>query len=188
MAELRPEVESDLSTLSEHWPQCEKRLRAELQRLTDENARLLQDEGDALTALQEEHEWQEEHARALKAEAERDALRTDRKTLWDFVQKVSPWSESNDMPWIDEVMCGISLLAQERDALRKRIEDAPVGVFDLCYNGHEPGFLGFPHAIENLPKGSMLGQRVRLVPVTATEDAQTGSRPASHRQDPAPQD
>lgn len=85
MAELRPEVAEAIgrvTCLSDTFNTYAKMrlgdwecITAELQRLTDENARLLQDEGDALTALQEEHEWQEEHARALKAEAERDALR-----------------------------------------------------------------------------------------------------------------
>lgn len=53
----------------------------------------------------------------------------------------------------------------ELAALKARIAEAPVGVFGLCYNGHEPGFLGFPQAIDNLPRESMLGKRVRLLVV-----------------------
>lgn len=29
------------------------------------------------------------------------------KAVWDYLQRVSPWSESNDMDWADEIICGI---------------------------------------------------------------------------------
>lgn len=29
------------------------------------------------------------------------------KAVWDYLQRVSPWSESSDMDWADEIICGI---------------------------------------------------------------------------------
>lgn len=61
------------------------------------------------------------------------------------------------------LVCLLEHAEAELATLKARIAEAPVGVFGLCYNGHEPGFLGFPQAIDNLPRESMLGKRVRLV-------------------------
>lgn len=43
--------------------------------------------------------------------AEQDAeiahMRTQQAAVWRYLQSVSPWSESNDMDWADEIICGI---------------------------------------------------------------------------------
>lgn len=43
--------------------------------------------------------------------------------VWNMVQKLSPWSESNDMPWSEEIACGLRgvesvIAALEKDAGR----------------------------------------------------------------------
>lgn len=51
--------------------------------------------------------------------AEQDAeiahMRTQQAAVWRYLQSVSPWSESNDMDWADEIICGI-------DGLRAALE------------------------------------------------------------------
>lgn len=55
---------------------------------------------------------------------ERDYRNTGEKAIWDAVQALSPWCESSDMEWCDEILCGlhgvrqrIEHLERERDAL-----------------------------------------------------------------------
>lgn len=50
-------------------------------------------------------------------------LRAEMRAVWDHVQAISPWSESNDMRWSDEISCGlraletqIADLQEERDS------------------------------------------------------------------------
>lgn len=68
--------------------------------------------------------WTRTHAPALIAEVERlraevaEARRvnlladTEETAVWNYLQRVSPWSESNDMLWSDEIITGIDLLIQ----------------------------------------------------------------------------
>lgn len=43
--------------------------------------------------------------------------------LWAFVQKISPWSESNDMPWEDEVGTGIGFLLQRAEEAEAKLAE-----------------------------------------------------------------
>jgi hypothetical protein len=47
--------------------------------------------------------------------------RSNMQAVWDYLKRVSPWAESNDMDWADEIICGISLL-QERAEYRHELE------------------------------------------------------------------
>lgn len=60
---------------------------------------------------------------ALRGEVERQSEQME--IVYRYLQKVAPWSESNDMLWCDEVVCGIDGLLQavadlEADAKRYR--------------------------------------------------------------------
>lgn len=64
----------------------------------------------------------ESYAAARVAEAKREFSRN----FHDFyaeVMRVAPWSESNDMHPVDELMCGIDLLVQDRDELQRRVAE-----------------------------------------------------------------
>lgn len=59
----------------------------------------------------------------LRAEVERQSEQME--IVYRYLQKVAPWSESNDMLWCDEVVCGIDSLMQriaelEADSARYR--------------------------------------------------------------------
>lgn len=51
------------------------------------------------------------------------------------LQRVAPWSESNDMDISDEIMCGVGLMAQDRDALTKRIAELEVELSGILGDG-----------------------------------------------------
>lgn len=51
-------------------------------------------------------------------------MSSDKKTVWDYLQKVSPWTESNDMPWVDEIICGIDQLVEEKSDWQQRFKEA----------------------------------------------------------------
>lgn len=77
----------------------------------------------------------ERHRMAGSAELARCARQMS--AVWKGVQAVSPWSESNDMEWADEVLTGVHLLVQAkaewieraawvaRDMLRYELADVP---------------------------------------------------------------
>ncbi len=44
-----------------------------------------------------------------------DITKIGSEAIWKAVQEIGPWSESNDMPWEDEILCGLSI-AKERFA------------------------------------------------------------------------
>lgn len=46
---------------------------------------------------------------------ERDYCQQEMQAVWTYLQSVSPWSESNDMDWSDEIICGIDILKQDHD-------------------------------------------------------------------------
>jgi hypothetical protein len=46
-----------------------------------------------------------------EVEGEVEELRGQMEIVWRYLQKVSPWSASNDMLWCDEIIVGIDLLA-----------------------------------------------------------------------------
>ena len=49
-------------------------------------------------------------AKAAEIQAELNHHTKQQILVWDYLQKVSPWSPSNDMEWADEVICGIDQL------------------------------------------------------------------------------
>lgn len=55
-----------------------------------------------------------------EAGAGEDKARWKRGTqaIWDAVQELSPWCESNDMEWWDEILCGLHGVKQEMERLR----------------------------------------------------------------------
>lgn len=53
--------------------------------------------------------------------AERNAARACLQMIYKELQHIAPWSESNDMETVDEIMCGLGLLAQDRDALAAEV-------------------------------------------------------------------
>ncbi len=53
---------------------------------------------------------------------ELDEVRYSFRTVYDEVRRLAPWSESNDLPALDELLCGIGLLAQDRDEARAEAE------------------------------------------------------------------
>lgn len=66
-----------------------------------------------------------------------------REQLWKGLQAVAPWSESNDMDWEDEILCGLQLAIQAKQDLqasevdyRKRWVDAERAV-ELQAKWHE---------------------------------------------------
>lgn len=68
-------------------------------------------------------------ARCAKLQEERDGKQKQihrranaMNAVYDELQRVAPWSESNDMDWADEMIAGINLLAQERDALAEKVK------------------------------------------------------------------
>lgn len=61
-------------------------------------------------------------ARNAELEAERDARNACIQMIYAELQHVAPWSESNDMETVDEIMCGIGLLAQSRDAIAAEVK------------------------------------------------------------------
>jgi hypothetical protein len=56
-------------------------------------------------------------------------------------------------------------ITAERDALAKRIADAPVGKIGVCWNGHAPVFVGFNAPFEVAPFEDVRDKRVALVKV-----------------------
>ena len=38
--------------------------------------------------------------------------------IWNAVQSMCPWNESDDMDWCDEIMCGLAGVKEELDTLR----------------------------------------------------------------------
>ncbi len=42
--------------------------------------------------------------------------------IWNAVQKLSPWSESNDMPWEEEILCGLYGAQRDRDEMTEELE------------------------------------------------------------------
>jgi hypothetical protein len=66
----------------------------------------------------------EEELRAEVAEATRNWHECGRQmdAFADALQKVSPWSESNDMLWIDEVGTGLHFLVERATAAEARAE------------------------------------------------------------------
>ncbi len=80
----------------------------------------------------------------LRAECER--LRDAMGAVWDYLQKHSPWSTSNDMEWADEIICGIDqLLANRTDKKWPLFAGNGVYVCPVCgwegskdhYDAHE---------------------------------------------------
>jgi hypothetical protein len=75
-----------------------------------------------------------------KLERERDEARHElentkgTEAIWNAVQELSPWSESNDMEWSDEILCGLFGAKVERDQLRK-VCDELCNCIDDC-KGH----------------------------------------------------
>jgi hypothetical protein len=51
-----------------------------------------------------------------------DEARASFRAIYAEVMRIAPWSESNDMRAVDELLCGIGLLAQDRDEARAEAE------------------------------------------------------------------
>ena len=49
------------------------------------------------------------------------------KAIWDAVQELSPWTESNDMEWADEILCGLA-------GVKQRVEEAEGNISRLDNN------------------------------------------------------
>lgn len=45
-----------------------------------------------------------------------DAFASGTGLIWDELQKIAPWAESNDMDWCDEILCGINIAGQHMEA------------------------------------------------------------------------
>lgn len=139
---LRPEVREAIRDLA-----IAARLRPEYQQpvgiIRAELLRLATIETDALIALDCEHDWQVEHKRAEKAEAElAEALKANRDCVDHFEQ-----------------------MQAELAALKARIAEAPMAVVQSAPGAIKASFHGygcFEYTAENLqPK--LRGKRVRLV-------------------------
>lgn len=50
-------------------------------------------------------------------------LQRDLSTVYNELMRVAPWSESNDMDQVDEMMCGIGGFAMERDQLQREVAE-----------------------------------------------------------------
>lgn len=46
---------------------------------------------------------------------------SEETAVWNYLQKVSPWSESNDMLWSDEIITGIDGLIQRAEAAESEL-------------------------------------------------------------------
>ena len=75
--------------------------------------------------------------------AERDARDACIQMIYAELQHLAPWSASNDMETVDEIMCALGLLAQDRDALaaeNKALLEAIEGLKFDCYELILPEF------------------------------------------------
>jgi hypothetical protein len=54
--------------------------------------------------------------------AEKESWQADAKLIWDKLQALAPWCESNDMEWIDEIICGFSGVEQNIEQLTAECE------------------------------------------------------------------
>jgi len=50
-----------------------------------------------------------------------DKTHAEMSVVWDYLQEASPWSESNDMGWADEIISGIGLLEQKLAAAQEAL-------------------------------------------------------------------
>lgn len=57
--------------------------------------------------------------------------------IWDAVQKLSPWHESNDMPWCDEILCGLSGALRDKEETGKEVERLKTEVKNLSQRNNE---------------------------------------------------
>lgn len=60
--------------------------------------------------------------------------------VYDELQRVAPWSESNDMDWADEMICGIGLLVQDKQAA-ERERDYLVEEYERAVKCGQQGYL-----------------------------------------------
>lgn len=110
------------------------------------------------------------HVAKLQAECDGKQKQIHRRAnamnaVYAELQRVAPWSESNDMDWVDEMLCGISLLAQERDALAEKVKELQDDArryrflrdLQCCSmtvsknDGHAPNYMNLPEWIECSP-------------------------------------
>lgn len=69
--------------------------------------------------------------------AERDAKDACLIMIYSELQHHAPWSESNDMDPADEMICGLGLLVQDRDALRAELDALRAAVNELKFDINE---------------------------------------------------
>lgn len=67
------------------------------------------------------------------ADGEVEELRGQMEIVWRYLQKVSPWSPSNDMLWCDEIMLGIDRLITTTPQDAAGVEQ-PVAIEQLSTN------------------------------------------------------
>lgn len=72
------------------------------------------------------------------AESRTKELEKNCEVVWDYLQKHSPWSESNDMAWCDEIITGIDMLRIKFKATTS-VVDAAIAWSDALNNDPDTG-------------------------------------------------
>lgn len=74
----------------------------------------------------------------LQAELDRlkhdwDEFTSGSNLIWDELQKIAPWADSNDMDWCDEILCGIAFAAQKMEVAAEEMKRLSRRVSELEY-------------------------------------------------------